>query len=395
MKYAYTLFAIVLLLVVVPAQADAAYCPQLSATVIRSSKDIGAAGQVRELQKFLSSYYAVQESDIVTGFFGPTTQQYVMKLQADSALPSAGIVGPLTRALIAKLCVSKSTTNSVVPTTPATPTVPPVSPSGVSMAVSGATASSIKVSFVKLPVNSKLVFVYTPTQKVFEAQSTMVWGGGNGAFEIPLSNDLYSGTYVIRVVDYFTKATIAESKEFVVVGKIELPTITFGPADTSISSGQSVALTWTVKNAQRCVLQYGSTEEVVGLSGSKSVSPSSTTDYKLWCANDSGAGKDGPSASALARVTITNPLASCTLSADRDSYRVGDQITYTWTSINATYAAFEQDTSGKDYLKVPLDKLSTSGSVTIPVTVSGLPAVKLWVYGANSSAWCSRSVYVY
>lgn len=54
-------------------------------------------------------------------------------------------------------------------------------------------------------------------------------------------------------------------------------------------------LTWEVKDAVRCVLSDGSYEYQVGVRGAKEVAPTRKTTYTLWCANDSGYGKDGPS----------------------------------------------------------------------------------------------------
>lgn len=54
-------------------------------------------------------------------------------------------------------------------------------------------------------------------------------------------------------------------------------------------------LTWEVKDAMRCVLNDGSHEYNVAVRGAKEVSPTQKTTYTLWCANDSGYGKDGPS----------------------------------------------------------------------------------------------------
>ncbi len=64
-------------------------------------------------------------------------------------------------------------------------------------------------------------------------------------------------------------------------------------------------LAWEVKNAQRCVLDDGSYEYNVGVRGAKEVAPTKKTTYTLWCANDSGDGKDGPSDSEKIRL---NPV---------------------------------------------------------------------------------------
>jgi hypothetical protein len=76
------------------------YCPQLSQTIVRGSR----GNQVLELQKFFSNYYVIPPTDIQTGYFGPITQSYAIKFQKEQGLPSYGIVGPMTRAVITRIC---------------------------------------------------------------------------------------------------------------------------------------------------------------------------------------------------------------------------------------------------------------------------------------------------
>lgn len=57
---------------------------------------------VKILQKKLAKHFGVAESDLVTGYFGPMTQKYVIKYQLEKKLISgtsstaAGLVGPKT-----------------------------------------------------------------------------------------------------------------------------------------------------------------------------------------------------------------------------------------------------------------------------------------------------------
>lgn len=80
------------------------YCPTLSVTMQRGSRDSATNGQVTELQLFLADYFGLNEEDLVTGYFGKLTLQYVQKFQVKQNLPSLGIAGSLTRAAIAKAC---------------------------------------------------------------------------------------------------------------------------------------------------------------------------------------------------------------------------------------------------------------------------------------------------
>jgi peptidoglycan hydrolase-like protein with peptidoglycan-binding domain len=91
----------------------------------RGARDVSYGGQVSELQKFLSDYYDIDPEEIVTGFFGRITQGYVQQFQRAQGLPSFGIAGSMTRATIAKVCTSNTSTNQ----TPTTNTTQPNTPS--------------------------------------------------------------------------------------------------------------------------------------------------------------------------------------------------------------------------------------------------------------------------
>jgi peptidoglycan hydrolase-like protein with peptidoglycan-binding domain len=83
---------------------------------------------------------------------------------------------------------------------------------------------------------------------------------------------------------------------------------------------------------------------------------------------------------------------SCSLTSNRSSYKYGEIITFSWTSKNATYASFKQDTSGKDYLWVPSDKLFPNGSQSVTANVTGSPTVTLLVGGPGGTNTCSTTV---
>ena len=105
------------------------------------------------------------------------------------------------------------------------------------------------------------------------------------------------------------------TKYITVTPALIAPTIALTASPLRITPGNSAILTWKITNANRCVLQYGSSEQSVkAVNGSKTVTPAATTTYRLWCVNDPGTGKDGPSAEASVTVTvalrtITEPTA--------------------------------------------------------------------------------------
>ncbi len=82
------------------------YCPILSSTIQIGARDslTNPRGQVSELQRFLADWFDVDERDLVTGYFGRNTRMYVQKLQQQFGLPSFGIAGAMTRAVIAREC---------------------------------------------------------------------------------------------------------------------------------------------------------------------------------------------------------------------------------------------------------------------------------------------------
>jgi peptidoglycan hydrolase-like protein with peptidoglycan-binding domain len=86
---------------------------------------------------------------------------------------------------------------------------------------------------------------------------------------------------------------------------------------------------------------------------------------------------------------------TCTLTTDKQSYTLGETIVFSWRSTNATYAAWQPDTSGKDSLNLPGDKLEANGSGHIVATVIGNPSATLNVYGrTNAGGSCTATVNV-
>jgi hypothetical protein len=136
------------------------YCPSLSMTMYRGMKDANTLGQVSELQKFLADYFDIDPSEIVTGFFGRITQNYLMKFQKEKGLPVYGIAGTLTRGVIAKECSNSTQSNqvnqtqpiSISPTLPTTIPTTPINPSETTVVAPSVLPRSIKVVSVNLPM---------------------------------------------------------------------------------------------------------------------------------------------------------------------------------------------------------------------------------------------------
>ncbi len=87
----------------------------------------------------MAKHCSVDTKDVVTGYFGSTTQGLLTRFQMEQGIPPAPQAGPLTRAAIARLCgpgmgMMGSTTSSQperqehsVPVLPKAPPAPPVS----------------------------------------------------------------------------------------------------------------------------------------------------------------------------------------------------------------------------------------------------------------------------
>jgi peptidoglycan-associated lipoprotein len=74
---------------------------------------------------------------------------------------------------------------------------------------------------------------------------------------------------------------------------------TINVSPTSIQKGESATLTWSTDNARTITLQG----QPVAASGSQTVSPTQSTDYKLVAQGDAGT----PDAGASARLTVSEP----------------------------------------------------------------------------------------
>jgi len=81
------------------------YCPRLPQNLFQGMRDSGRSKPgITELQKFFSRYYNLNPDINVTGYFGIVTRKNVIRFQREQNLPAYGVVGPLTRATIAKVC---------------------------------------------------------------------------------------------------------------------------------------------------------------------------------------------------------------------------------------------------------------------------------------------------
>ncbi|MEK7246025.1 MAG: peptidoglycan-binding protein, partial [Pseudomonadota bacterium] len=71
--------------------------------------------EVEELQKFLKQFPDIYPEGLVTGFFGPRTEEAVKRLQERAGIEAEGIVGPKTRAKLNELVTGGAGESGVIP----------------------------------------------------------------------------------------------------------------------------------------------------------------------------------------------------------------------------------------------------------------------------------------
>ena len=132
-----------------------------------------------------------------------------------------------------------------------------------------------------------------------------------------------------------------------------LPTVTLTASPASTAAGAGSTLTWSSTNATVCTAS-GGWSGTKGISGSVTVSPTSSTMYTLACAGTGGASKS----SVLVSVAI--PAApSVTLTASATTITAGAKSTLKWSSKNANVCTGTGGWSGNQ---------GTSGSFSVAPT---------------------------
>lgn len=308
------------------------YCPKISGTMERGARDVAYGGQVSELQKFFSDYYDIDQDEIVTGFFGRITQRYIIQFQKEQGLPSFGIVGSMTRGVIAKVCsqAPSGQTNTQPQKTPTQNTVP----------------ANIQT---------------TPTQNTVPANTQTTPNTTNTAPTI-----------------YYFNAS---------------PTIISGglPAKLSWSAKASYCYVTRKENNGDFTIVSGKEGSSVT---TYSVYPSVTTTYILQCSSPPpGTEKDGPTAMKSVTISVPNPVPTCTLTPHSStpslftngydySVKPNSSVTLTLSSQNAWYAV---SNGGKE----PTNFSWTENNLTATTNLYSIT-----VHGAGGSATCSSRIYV-
>jgi hypothetical protein len=142
----------------------------------------------------------------------------------------------------------------------------------------------------------------------------------------------------------------------------------FAASPASVSEGGKTTLSWSVTNAQRCVLQSEGVE-IAGLKpeGTQEVMPSlPSSTYLLWCANDNGTGKDGPNAqkSLIVKVSAAPAPTISAFTVSPAAVTAGASAKLSWAVKNASVCSLASNPSG-----VMDGKQSPSGDITVTPSV--------------------------
>lgn len=156
---------------------------------------------------------------------------------------------------------------------------------------------------------------------------------------------------------------------------------------TSISPGQSSTLSWTSTGATSCTLNPGSLT-TTGPTGSRVVSPTSTTSYTVTCKNSAGS-----TASDAVKITVSSapepPAAPVIVSFTADPARIeeGQQSTLSWSTSNVR-------AGGCRLAPSPLSSTDPNGSWSTPTLTTSMSYTLTCVNSANVATSKSVSVNV-
>jgi hypothetical protein len=129
-----------------------------------------------------------------------------------------------------------------------------------------------------------------------------------------------------------------------------LPEINSFTADpTSVPPGGSSTLSWSVSGADEVTIDHGI--ESVGLTGTRTVSPTTTTTYTLTASNEAG------DSTATVEVTMTLPVIEYFTDDPKWSrFCKGDDVTLIWSVSGATSVTIDQG----------IGRVAPTGTCTVP-----------------------------
>ncbi len=191
----------------------------------------------------------------------------------------------------------------------------------VSASNPGATECVISATPANLPAAGGYVTISWKTANIAKPY-LYHYGKGGGAQAIPASGSMsylvgsnassepFVNKFQIGFGDTGAESSPICSTSVITAPGVSAPVITsFSASPSYITSLRgSTYLSWSTTNANRCALSYGATQVSVNPSGNLTLFPTETTTYSLWCVNDPGTGKDGPSVSKNVVVYVDRPV---------------------------------------------------------------------------------------
>jgi hypothetical protein len=158
----------------------------------------------------------------------------------------------------------------------------------------------------------------------------------------------------------------SRSANVVVASAPPAPTLTLAANPSSVQAGSAAILTWSSENATTCTAS-GAWSGTKALTGSQTVSPSSTSSYNLVCTGPGGSVQRTSTVS----VTAATPTPTVALSASPVTVSSGGSSTLTWTSTNATSCTASGAWSGSKATSGSQDTGALASTATYTLTCSG------------------------
>ena len=212
---------------------------------------------------------------------------------------------------------------------------------------------------------------------------------------------MYTIEAIDKTTNKSTKATVSGKTAVTpVVTNVVVPTLTLTASPSTVVLHQPSTITWKSTNATACIgseydagfPQTKGVGESVAPTGSLTQTFNESKSYDFTCT--------GPGGSVTKTVTVSMgvlpPAPTCKLSANKSSYILGETITYSWTSTNATGAGWVpgRDASSEGHVTLPGANLGVNGTQAVVASAVGNPDVNLAVTGGGGTGMCSLTVAV-
>lgn len=381
----------------------AGYCPNLSITMQRGSTDATTQGQASQLQRFLIER-GYLDIDAPTGRIAGLTVQAIKDFQTENNLPAYGIAGSLTRAAIARVCSGNVTTTTTTSTNTTTGTT---AGTATTLAPSATFTASTYTTTAGQPVSLAWSSTNTTSCSVRNSQT-----GGNGGTVLTLGTQVVyptvTTTYTLTCINQNTTPQQEVTKTVtVVVGSttttttnttLQAPTLSVNLSPSSIVRGGSVSLSWTSTGATACTGKNAAltTSEPLALSGSRTLSPTQTTTYKIECTGANGQVVSVEKTVTVESTTTTNAstntgVPTVGLSASSYTLTAGQSAQVAWntadaTTCTATYGGRTETVQLQGQVTVTPTQTTTYKLVCANATGSTEKSITITVTQASSSS---------